>query len=119
MLIFVGAFVFTGMPIVLFISFFYPLPPLFDSHGSYLQPRAGPLNPIIGAVEFERIPENMRGRVFGTVTAGAWVAMPLGMLLGGFFTEKLGVIPMLIFLATAFSYCYYQHGFYPCHERDE
>ena len=44
---------------------------------------AGPLNPIIGAIEFERIPPNMRGRVFGAVGAGAWLAMPLGMLLGG------------------------------------
>lgn len=44
---------------------------------------AGPLNPIIGAIEFERIPADMRGRVFGAITAGAWLAMPLGILLGG------------------------------------
>jgi MFS family permease len=63
---------------------------------------AGPLNPIIGAVEFERIPQNMRGRVFGAITAGAWVAMPLGMLLGGVLTEKLGVLPMLVFLSITY-----------------
>jgi len=60
------------------------------------------INPIIGAVEFERIPENMRGRVFGAITAGAWIAMPLGMLLGGVFTEKLGVNTMLVFLGAAY-----------------
>lgn len=57
---------------------------------------AGPLNPIIGAVEFERIPPNMRGRVFGAITAGAWLAMPLGMLLGGVLTDRFGTFPMLI-----------------------
>lgn len=69
---------------------------------------AGPLNPILGAVQFERIPQDMRGRVFGTITAGAWIAMPFGMLLGGILTEKLGVFPILlglgiIYLATTLS----------------
>jgi predicted MFS family arabinose efflux permease len=63
---------------------------------------AGPLNPIIGAVEFERIPANMRGRVFGAVTAGAWVAMPFGMLLGGILTENLGTYVMLIGLGIIY-----------------
>ncbi|MCI0556700.1 MAG: MFS transporter [Anaerolineae bacterium] len=63
---------------------------------------AGPLNPIIGAVEFERIPPNMRGRVFGAITAGAWIAMPLGMLLGGVLTETFGTFIMMIGLAIIF-----------------
>jgi MFS family permease len=97
---FVGAFVLTG-----FRFWVYALYPpiwvlivvtLITSIG------AGPLNPIIGAVEFERIPPHMRGRVFGAITAGAWVAMPLGMLLGGVLTEKLGTFIMLIGLAITF-----------------
>ncbi len=52
---------------------------------------SGPLNPIISAVEYERIPANMRGRVFGAIQAGAWSAMPLGMLLGGILTEQFGL----------------------------
>ena len=63
---------------------------------------AGPLNPIIDAVEYERIPPYMRGRVFGVITAGAWAAMPLGMLLGGVLTEQLGVQVMLIFLGVTY-----------------
>ncbi len=63
---------------------------------------AGPLNPIIGAVEFERIPPNMRGRVFGAITAGAWIAMPFGMLLGGILTDRLGTFVMMIGLAITF-----------------
>lgn len=63
---------------------------------------AGPLNPIIGAVEFERVPRNMRGRVGGAIGAGAWSAMPLGMLIGGVLTEMLGVRPMLIGLGLIY-----------------
>ena len=63
---------------------------------------AGPLNPIIGAIEFERIPSHMRGRVFGAITAGAWIAMPLGMLLGGVLTESLGTFVMMIAMAIAY-----------------
>lgn len=63
---------------------------------------AGPLNPIIDAVEYERIPPHMRGRVFGVITAGAWAAMPLGTLLGGIFTEQLGVQTILIVLGVTY-----------------
>jgi MFS family permease len=63
---------------------------------------AGPLNPIIGAVEYERVPKNMRGRVGGAVSAGAWSAMPLGMLVGGLLTEQLGVHLMLLGLGVIY-----------------
>jgi len=63
---------------------------------------AGPLNPIIDAVRFERIPPGMRGRVFGTIQAGAWSAMPLGVLLGGFLTERFGLQAMLIALGGTY-----------------
>jgi predicted MFS family arabinose efflux permease len=63
---------------------------------------AGPLNPIIGAVEYERVPRNMRGRVGGAIGAGAWSAMPLGMLIGGVLTEQLGVQTMLIGLGVIY-----------------
>ena len=80
---------------------------------------AGPLNPIIGAVEFERIPQNMRGRVFGAVTAGAWIAMPLGMLLGGVFTERLWLDSHVDRADHCLFHHHPEHGFYPCHERNE
>ena len=56
----------------------------------------GPLNPIIDAISYERVPNNMRGRIFGAIQAGAWIAMPLGVLLAGVLTEALGVTPLLI-----------------------
>ncbi len=51
---------------------------------------AGAINPILGASQFERIPMELRGRVLGLVTAGAWAGMPLGGLLGGIGADLFG-----------------------------
>jgi hypothetical protein len=51
---------------------------------------------------FERVPADMRGRVIGPLTAGAWVAMPVGMLMAGFVSEEFGVIATLIGIAAAY-----------------
>ena len=96
---FVAAFLFTGLRF--WIYALYPpawvliVVTLITSLG------AGPINPIIGAIQFERVPANMRGRVFGAITAGVGFAMPLGVLLGGVLTENLGTFIMMVGLATA------------------
>ena len=97
---FVAAFVLTGLKFWIY-AIYPPLPILltivfFSSIG------AGPLNPIIDSVALERVPQNMRGRVFGAITAGAWIAMPLGMLLGGILTDRVGTFPMLIGLGITY-----------------
>ena len=63
---------------------------------------AGPINPILHTVIFERVPADMRGRVIGPLTAGAWVAMPLGMLVAGFVSEEFGVVAALVGIAAAY-----------------
>jgi MFS family permease len=63
---------------------------------------AGPINPILSTVMFERVPADMRGRVIGPLTAGAWVAMPLGMLMAGFVSEEFGVTAALVGIAAAY-----------------
>ncbi len=60
----------------------------------------------------------MRGRVFGTITAGAWIAMPFGMLLGGVLTEKLGVSTVLIGLGSHLPFNNPQHDFHSSNARD-
>lgn len=97
---FVSAFVLTGLQFWVY-SLYPPLPVLVGA-ALICSIGAGPLNPIIGAVEFERIPQDMRGRVFGAVTAGAWIAMPIGMLLGGVLTEAFGTLPVLIGLGITY-----------------
>jgi MFS family permease len=97
---FVVAFVFTGVRFFFYLAH-APLAVLVITTFIF-SIGAGPLNPIIGAVEFERIPQNMRGRVFGAVQAGAWLAMPLGMLLGGALIEGLGTTVVLIGLTITY-----------------
>lgn len=63
---------------------------------------AGPLNPVIGAVSYERIPPRLRGRVFGAVTAGAWAAIPVGTIVGGVAVELFGVQATLLAIALAY-----------------
>jgi MFS family permease len=98
--IFVAAFVLAGFRF--WVYALYPSLTILIAATFISSLGAGPLNPIIGAIEFERIPPSLRGRVFGAITAGAWVAMPLGMLLGGILTENLGTYIMLIGLAIAY-----------------
>ena len=67
---------------------------------------AGFLNPIIGAILFERIPAPMVGRVIALVGALAWTLMPFGGLYAGVLVENtnvqvgLFVSAGLYFLAT-------------------
>jgi MFS family permease len=63
---------------------------------------SGPLNPILATVAFERIPTELRGRVYGATTAGAWAAVPLGTLLGGLVIEAIGVGPTLLAIGACY-----------------
>ena len=88
-MVFIAGFVIAGST-TLFFSLFPPLPVAIaiQAIGGLA---AGPLNPILGAVEYERIPADMRGRVFGAMTAAAYVAMPLGALIAGPLLVGLGL----------------------------
>jgi MFS family permease len=97
---FIGAFIFTGVRYFFYLA--YPPLATLVITGFIFSLGAGPLSPMIGAIEFERIPQALRGRVFGAVTASSAIAMPLGMLVGGFFTEKFGLLLMFIALTIAF-----------------
>jgi MFS family permease len=62
----------------------------------------GPLNPIMSTVEQEQVPQEMRARVFGTITAGAWLGMPLGAFGGGFLVQWAGVRATLLVLGACY-----------------
>jgi predicted MFS family arabinose efflux permease len=49
------------------------------------------LNPIIGTEMVRLVPERLRSRVFGAVTSGVLVAVPLGGLLGGCLVQWAGL----------------------------
>ena len=51
---------------------------------------SGFLNPILGAVIYERVPEHLIGRVTSLSTACCFALMPLGGLVGGFLVGGSG-----------------------------
>jgi MFS family permease len=57
---------------------------------------SGFLNPILGAVTFERIPTPLVGRVSSLTTALCFALMPFGGLLGGGLTSWLGLTAALL-----------------------
>ncbi len=63
---------------------------------------AGPINPVIGATMYERVPRDLRARVFSLLSAGVMVAMPLGGLLAGFLLERVGLHNTLLFYAAVY-----------------
>ncbi len=62
----------------------------------------GPVNPLLDTVQYERVPIEMRARVFGTVTAGVFVGMPLGAIISGYFVTWIGIRYSLL----VFGACY-------------
>lgn len=63
---------------------------------------AGPLNPIMSTVNYIRIPALMRARVLGTMRSGAFMAMPLGVLLAGYALEWLGLRATLVIVVATY-----------------
>lgn len=63
---------------------------------------AGPINPLLNTVLLELVPASMRGRVLGAVRAGAWAAVPLGILLGGAVVDAVGVAPTLLGIGVCY-----------------
>ncbi|MEU0569010.1 MFS transporter [Nonomuraea sp. NPDC005983] len=63
----------------------------------------GFLNPILGAVSFERIPQRLLGRVNALQDALAWAGIPLGGLLGGVAVAAAGVAPALLACGAAYA----------------
>jgi MFS family permease len=63
---------------------------------------SGFLNPVLGAVQFERIPRAMVGRVTSLSNALCWSLMPLGGILGGLLVSGLGLTTALVVVGLAY-----------------
>jgi MFS family permease len=98
--IYLGAHILAGLPLLM-IAF---LPPvwvamlLLFAFGA----AAGPLNPILMTVRQERVPDHLRNRVFGTFSAIVWMAVPIGLLAGGFLLDALGLRATFICVSISF-----------------
>jgi MFS family permease len=63
---------------------------------------AGFLNPLLGAVLFERIPAHLMGRVTSMNIAMSWSLIPFGGLLGGVLVAGFGIAPALLVVGGAY-----------------
>ncbi len=63
---------------------------------------AGGINPILGAVEYERVPRPLQARVLGALGAVAWVGIPFGSLAGGVVVSRIGLTATLWFGAVLY-----------------
>jgi len=64
---------------------------------------AGGINPILGAVGYERVPRDLQARVLGAVGASAWAGIPLGSLIGGLAVTRLGLQASLLSAAALYA----------------
>jgi MFS family permease len=62
----------------------------------------GPISPLVMTIMHERVPAELRGRVFGALTAIASGSVPLGILMTGFMIEVLGLQSTIITLGVAY-----------------
>ncbi|MCZ4118819.1 MFS transporter [Streptomyces sp. H39-S7] len=88
--LFIGAFIVCGFPRTAVAAFFPGLSPLVVT-SVVCGLAAGVLNPIVGTVLIRQIPERLRNRVFGAVTSGVLVAVPMGGLLSGYVVQFGGL----------------------------
>ena len=58
---------------------------------------AGPINPILSTIVYERTPSELRARILGTARAGMWAATPVGVLVAGVVLE---VVPLEVGLVV-------------------
>ena len=61
-----------------------------------------PINPLIDTIIQERIPVEMRARVFGTINAGVLAGIPLGTVVSGYLATWIGLQMTLIVIGTVY-----------------
>ncbi len=81
---------------------FIPILPLLIVIYGIIGIAIGPINPLIDTIAFERIPAEMRARVLGTITAGAFIGIPLGTLLSGYIVPLLGLRMSLVVMGAVY-----------------
>jgi MFS family permease len=94
-------FLVTGIPRFLVIAFGAPLWVIFVVF-AIGGTSSGFINPILGALQFERIPAHVLGRVMSLISAFAWGLMPLGGLLGGSLVSGFGLTTALVACGIAY-----------------
>lgn len=89
LVIYVVGFLIAGLPRFTVFAFDVPLPALVTVLATcgFV---SGFVNPILGAVTFERIPRHLVGRVSALKTSLCWALIPFGGLVGGVLSALIG-----------------------------
>ncbi|MFL6061260.1 MAG: MFS transporter [Marmoricola sp.] len=100
-LVFVVAFMFAGIPRFVALALDSPMTIVLAVAvvGGFA---SGFLNPVLGAVLFERIPAALMGRVTSLNLAMSWSLIPFGGLLGGVLIAGIGLSPALLVVGGAY-----------------
>ena len=95
------AFLITGLPRFLVLALGAPLWLVLATSvvGGFA---SGFLNPILGAVIYERVPDAVMGRVTTLSNALCWSLMPFGGVLGGLLSDSLGIAAALFIVGIAY-----------------
>ncbi len=99
--VYVWAFLLTGIPRFAIMAFDVPLAAVLAVAvvGGFA---SGFINPVLGAVIFERIPPNLVGRVTSLTTAMCFALMPLGGLAGGLLISGFGLTAAMLLCGAAY-----------------
>ncbi|MFE7777028.1 MFS transporter [Streptomyces sp. NPDC057445] len=93
--VFVGGFVLVGGVRCAMLAA-EPSPPVLLAVLAVSGLGSGIVGPLMMSVAYERVPERLRGRIFGLLVAGALAATPLGMLTAGILLDRLGLTSALL-----------------------
>ncbi|MCO5175932.1 MAG: MFS transporter [Thermomicrobiales bacterium] len=98
-LVYVGGFTVRALTFWLLVL----IPPLWIVAGAIVVNATAlePANPLSMTIMQERIPEQMRGRVFGLIGAVSMTTSPIGMLMYGLLLERMGLQTTLLFMAVS------------------
>lgn len=99
--LFVGGFLVSGFPRTAVAALCHGLVPLVVT-AAVCGLAAGGLNPVIGTEMVRLVPERLRSRVFGAVTSGVLVAVPLGGLLGGWAVQAAGLTAAMLTVSAVY-----------------
>ncbi|MDQ2716329.1 MAG: MFS transporter [Chloroflexota bacterium] len=97
---FIAAFILIGLPFWLLTSL--PSLPFTLVAMAIIGAGSGPINPLLWTLSQERVPADMRGRVFGAIGAAAFAAMPLGLILAGYLVDAVGLHVTLLVIAACY-----------------
>jgi len=97
-----GAGFTTGIAIRYSVLLFLPILPVILIGYAIAGLFIGPINPIINTYMQERVPVEMRARVFGTVEAGVLAGVPVAAFMSGYIVTWIGLKETLMLMGSIY-----------------